>query len=890
MFNLSVRFLFCLFLNAFLLSSQHLSAQKIQNLSGHARDLSGKALSAINAMVKEEPQGPAIAYAIADSSGYFEVKYDSDSDSIFLKVTGQSIEDTVLQLPNKSQYVTLTLDYRNHPLKEIVFKDSPSISKRGDTIIYDVSSFQKAQDRAVADVISRMPGLNIRADGTIEYQGEPIEKFYIEGLDLLGGRYSLASNNLPAQSVKSVEVLENHQPIRLLDSIAYSDKTSLNIRLMNKITTTGQVQALAGVNEDESLHEVNITPMFFNAKTQGIASLQSNNSGEELGNQIRVLSKETILDDYIIPDNENPRVEIHKLSKPNFDNRRILFNSSHLGTLNVLRKLNNSFEAKAYISYHTFRNKEYGASETVYLLPEDTVRVTEPTYNRYHTHHLEGEINLLKNDKNAYVRDLLQFNVKKSEQEGSTTFAGTTFNQDADLPFKSLSNQLIWLRPLGKQLVSLRSQVTLQSTRHTLNVQPGLVSLSEGQPNPQHIQQSLRERNVVAKHSAAYGHQFGKISFDGKLGFDYEYRALSGSAIEHRNGVKQAVDDYRNNQEIFHYNAYYETKLVYKKRKLKLQLALPLSYQQVIARDEEEKVEQKPEKLFFNPTFRLTYTINGFWEAYARISRQEKYILDDIHYNPILKNYRQKENYNSAIPKQSVNNAGVNISYRNPLTSFFFNAGYSYARQHHNILYESIISPAGIINTNVVNQDNRARIQHLRGQVSKFVDEINTTIRLDYALQESKRNQIINDALSMVTNRSITLSPGIDINVSKYTSLSYSGSVKRADVIIDHKTANHVDQFLQTASLFVFPDKEQQISISFDSYTNWFENRTTRQAFVDLRYQYTFTRPRIDATLSIENIFNENSFVDYNQNTFTIYQTTYQLRPRQFLVGVKFGF
>jgi hypothetical protein len=96
-----------------------------------------------------------------------------------------------------------------------------------------VNSFSKEQDRSIGDVL-RMPGIEV-PDGKILYQGKAINKYYIEGLDLLEGKYNLANDNLPYQEVSQVQILENHQPIKTLDSLQFSDRTALNIKLKTPI-------------------------------------------------------------------------------------------------------------------------------------------------------------------------------------------------------------------------------------------------------------------------------------------------------------------------------------------------------------------------------------------------------------------------------------------------------------------------------------------------------------------------------------------------------------------------------------------------------------------------------------------------------------------------------
>jgi hypothetical protein len=103
-----------------------------------------------------------------------------------------------------------------------------------------------------------MPGIEVLSDGKILYQGRPINKYYIEGLDLLEGKYNLANENLPHKEVTQVQILENHQPIKALDSLKFSDQAALNIKLKNAYTFTGQARLGSGFRP--LLWEANITP------------------------------------------------------------------------------------------------------------------------------------------------------------------------------------------------------------------------------------------------------------------------------------------------------------------------------------------------------------------------------------------------------------------------------------------------------------------------------------------------------------------------------------------------------------------------------------------------------------------------------------------------------
>ncbi|MBQ9033886.1 MAG: hypothetical protein IJ107_04375, partial [Lachnospiraceae bacterium] len=77
----------------------------------------------------------------------------------------------------------------------------------------------------------RLPGIDISKNGTISYQGQPISRFTVEGLDLTGGSYGRMTNRLKAQDVDKAEVIEHDQPVKALQGKLFSDDVALNIKL-----------------------------------------------------------------------------------------------------------------------------------------------------------------------------------------------------------------------------------------------------------------------------------------------------------------------------------------------------------------------------------------------------------------------------------------------------------------------------------------------------------------------------------------------------------------------------------------------------------------------------------------------------------------------------------
>ncbi len=57
-----------------------------------------------------------------------------------------------------------------------------------------------------------------------------------------------------------------------------------------------------------------------------------------------------------------------------------------------------------------------------------------------------------------------------------------------------------------------------------------------------------------------------------------------------------------------------------------------------------------------------------------------------------------------------------------------------------------------------------------------------------------------------------------------------------------------------------------------------------------MNYQYTFLDSGIDLEASWNNVLNTDEFVRVSNTDFAYVQSTYQLRPSQVLVSLKFSF
>ena len=354
-----------------LLFGHVLSAQTV--ISGHVKDTEGEPLSNINMLVYKAGSPTIVAHAVSDSDGHYSLNVNVEADSLDIATSSLFFEKQAKRIANRSQMVDFALREEVQELKGVTVR-ARSIEQRGDTLEYIVGSFVQKQDKSIEDVLKRMPGIEVADDGKITYQGLPIQKFYVEGMDLMGGSYAAVSKNLPHQSVSSVEVYENHQPIKILEDRVESEQASINIKLAKDVALTGT--AKVGLGAWPFLWNVNLTPMLFSSKVQMLAAYCTNNTGDDLTMFTRMLTVEDLQSNR--PAKLGEELGIKQAAPPLFNTNRYLDNQSHLGNLNTLFPVSENTTLRVNLYYlNDLRKQSVGQSNTLYF-----PRTPWPTRNR----------------------------------------------------------------------------------------------------------------------------------------------------------------------------------------------------------------------------------------------------------------------------------------------------------------------------------------------------------------------------------------------------------------------------------------------------------------------------------------------------------------------------
>lgn len=406
-------------------------------------------------------------YAVTDAYGHFALPLftpPGKSDSIRATMLGY----TTCTLPiiiNRD--IEFRLTEKVIQLREVKVR-APKVRMAGDTVKFNVQSFIEAQDKSISDVLKRMPGIEVRDNGDIYYNNEPIGNLYIEHVDILGGRYNLLTNNLSAKDVKTVEVMENHQPIKVVSEINKHTKSAINLVLKDEVRGKwfGTVDLDAGVTSDpEALWNGNLLYMMVGKKWNSVNNLKTNNTGiditaelddKSLYNSLSMQRPEKFID---VGTSDAP-LDHHRVKF----NKSVLFNTSHLWQLDSTRKIT------ATAAYLFDKQESWNGSATTYFFNDgEQQTIVESDSAMTHRHYLQARLNAEINKKEYYFRNLLS--VEGEIANATQIIAGEFPNrQKAKMPYYYIADNLKYVNRIGNHSVTVESQNAFSQSDQKLTV------------------------------------------------------------------------------------------------------------------------------------------------------------------------------------------------------------------------------------------------------------------------------------------------------------------------------------------------------------------------------------------------------------------------------------
>lgn len=154
-----------------------------------------------------------VGFARTNASGRFELK-NLAIDTVQITVSSPRFGEQTYYVfgspANKEfDFGRIVLPSKSQQLNEVViyaFKDP--VYYKGDTLVYTADSFKVKPNATVEDLLRKLPGMKVDAQGKITSQGKEISQVLVDGDEFFGADPTVATKNLTAKGVESVQVYE----------------------------------------------------------------------------------------------------------------------------------------------------------------------------------------------------------------------------------------------------------------------------------------------------------------------------------------------------------------------------------------------------------------------------------------------------------------------------------------------------------------------------------------------------------------------------------------------------------------------------------------------------------------------------------------------------------
>ena len=858
-------------------------------ISGNLKNELTNVVENANVILYENKSDDIVAYSVSDEKGNFSLSFNSASDSLKLEVSLIGYEKVTVFLANKKgQKINLVLKPAINLLPDVIIKEE-AIQAKGDTISYNTRSFSDKSDRVIIDVIRKLPGIKVTETGQILFNNKAINKFYIEGKDLLENRYSIASNNLPSDAVEQIQLLQDHQPIVLLNGIEQSDRAAINIKLNRKSKMRMLGNGSAGLGLSPLVTDNNLTLLKFAKGIQYINSLKYNNAGFNLDDEITEQNFSPNL--YSSGSIKQDLISLVKTSVPPVDQSRYWFNNNALATGNYLIGLNKTFDLKFGAAFEHDRIRDNTYVQTRVYLPNDTIVIDEGHIGINVYSKLLTNLTLEANTQKIYLKDGLQF--QRVWGSANDYITSTNIQQNVRNPFINVINDLSALIKLGNNLVGISSYTSYSDLPQRLTVQPGQFEdiLNSGQPFDQ-LSEKVQLKGFFTDNSASFTKKVGNVSISNKLGGLAHFQTLSNDLTILNDGVEErASGNFLNKLERMRIKLYDEINGNLSTNGFNFSVGLRTNFN--LLNNGKPDAKQQVTGLFFNPSFNVLYKFNAFWESSISGATSNTISFDS---NPsfILQNYRSLVSNDIPAKRVSGKNILYRLGYKNIINAIYSNFDISYSYNRSNILLSTTFD--GILTTRkALVQENPYWNITLGWNINKYYLSLKTSFDLYLKYNRGKSRQLQQNSLIDFSSDTYVAGTKINTKIGKSIAIEHTLNLtidKTSGALLPERVLYPGTNTLkQTLMVKCFLPKEFQTRLNMEQYySRGGISIGQNHYFADLTVLKSLTKPKLDFSVALSNIFNVKSYNNFSNDGNILIDSDYTLRERTLMFKVGFQF
>lgn len=830
------------------------------------------------------PDGKPLAGAIVEVS-------DDDQSVAF----GNSRQDGIYSLTIPKEYArqALTISFRklNHEnqlhvlspgatsfstvmypgsetLREVIVKPTP-VMQVGDTLRFFMGAFATASDFTLEDGLKRIPGISVSESGAISYMGRDISQFYIEGLDLLGGRYNLATRNIPIDKVTNVEVLRHHRHNKV-DKNELSSNVALNIRLTEKakIKPFGTYELRAGLDADHTpLYGGSGTAMLFRKDFQMLGTLKLSNDGrmgvDELNSHFGQTSWNTGAEN-VLP--------LLSGSRPPFMPHRYEDRRNETASINALQKISEDNQLKANVDY-THENTGYGYGiYTSYPLGDSIAVTDECLHFMQKSHKVTADMEYRSNKAHRLFENKLSLYGRFADAEGIAMQGIEQYNQLQRRHVVGVRNALVYVRNVGDWKLRFNSDMQYTGTPEgTLDIRLNQTSIAR----------QTAYSTAFKMHDKFYTGYTLPMGIS--VGLPVTFTLNVGNLTTELQGadVKNAISGWDMSCSIAP-NFDFQTD----DRKLRLYLDVPFK---LLTNDYQDLLTGRKmdfNKAFVDASLYVHYVPNGKSDIEGRSDWWHTYgDYLSLLSAPIQTDYRTQQLRSGIFGNNRTSRTRIAYEWQSPMEFWCFNSSVSYTYRVSNVMRGQTLDGSHLSLSEHL-ADNTSDNIHIDGKLSKYLLSFKTSLLVGghYAWSHSQMHTMGSPVLISTNDYEyyceVRSNPITQFDATYRASISHT--LQRT-----YDNTNHYADFSQRLQLTYLPIAAFNLHSSAEwKRTTLTDGNNRYSLLIDAGAEYHLKKKKVRLRLDANNLLNMRNYHYTLYRGLNTYRYDYLLRGRELLFSV----
>lgn len=801
--------------------------------------------------------GKVAAFTSSAHKGSFSLRLNASVDSISFRCIGyESIRLPVTY--NFSDGVKMTP--KDTRLNDVIVQ-APDIYAKGDTLVFNVGRYANAKDNAIIDVIKRLPGIKVEDDGTIKYQGKPINKFYIDGNDFLGGQYGLATENISHKDVKSVEVMENHQPVKALEGIEFPEEAGINLKLKKDARSRWVGIAKASTGAEPLLYDGSLYAMRIAPKLQNMITLRGGNTGWNPASQISEHDfndmfssdySESIWPEYISAD---------IVSSP-LNERRTRDNLSWIANaISAWKRGDTSMRLK--LNYVGDR-LDYSSGIVTNYFSQSIPDFIQRNSLRTRTHDISAQFNSEINNREYFLKDKFTIDAVWDNSHSSIT-GSSNLSQDVTRRDISTINDLKLVKRNDKQLFELIS-------RNSFHHSPNRLAISKEDNSSQNI--GITDFRSTTESKFGKLSRFWKFYVSGGIDINYHRMKTNLSGM----GLLDNSETYN----AFLSNIYATPQLDYERSNWRATMRVPVKWLYHRLNGQHNYINLMPQLSVRKKTSAksefscaLAYSLSSP-QAYMNISA------------PILADYRNLfigESFDKYTRHVS---ATLSYRYRNPLNALFVNASAAYNHSRSSVMSNQLFVENLVISTYAEKVYN-TNSWTLNAGISKGIGHSKMVVGIDVNAASTTASSMRNNVVSPYRQYTAVVKPYFKGNIVRWLSLNYDAGYSVSHWKVD-KVSNSHHSLNQNIFATFMPHDRVQLTLGGEHFMTRFPEGNTKHLLLFDASAVWHANSKIRLSLTANNLLNKRQYSYITYGTLSRSEHTFQIRSRDIIIAMQYRF